>query len=53
TVDAAPYTAEEKQWLNRHFGGEFKFLMAYGLSIYKEEDREEGRHIVRAMMANE
>lgn len=24
--------------------------MVYGLSIYKAEDREEGRHILRALM---
>ncbi|KAK4033178.1 hypothetical protein C8A01DRAFT_40370 [Parachaetomium inaequale] len=45
-----PYTKEEKDWLKRHWDGEFKFLLAYGMSIYKEEDREEGRRIVRAMM---
>ncbi|KAK4182170.1 hypothetical protein QBC35DRAFT_396505 [Podospora australis] len=49
-MDAPPYTSEERQWLQRHWGGEFKFLQAYGLSIYKEEDREEGRRIVRAFM---
>ncbi|KAL2128193.1 hypothetical protein VTI74DRAFT_9529 [Chaetomium olivicolor] len=45
-----PYTKEEKDWLKRHWGGEFKFLAAHGLSIYKDEDRDEGRRIVRAMM---
>lgn len=40
----------EKQWLKENWGGEFKFLRAYGLSIHKEEDREEGRLILRAMM---
>jgi hypothetical protein len=35
-----PYTDEEKGWLKREWGGEFKFLAAYGLSIYKDEDRE-------------
>ncbi|KAK4655507.1 hypothetical protein QC762_302987 [Podospora pseudocomata] len=48
-----PYTAEEKQWLRVHFDGEFKFLMAYGLSIYDEDERAEGRLIARAMMAND
>ncbi|KAK4205138.1 hypothetical protein QBC40DRAFT_249529 [Triangularia verruculosa] len=48
---APPYTTEEKRWLRVHFDGEFKFLQMYGLSIYDEEDREEGRRIVRAMMA--
>ncbi|KAL6835689.1 hypothetical protein J3E69DRAFT_319333 [Trichoderma sp. SZMC 28015] len=46
-----PYTAEEKAWLNKHYQGEYKFLMSYGLSIYNEEDREEGRAIMRAMIS--
>jgi hypothetical protein len=47
---APPYTEEEKGWLKRQWGGEFKFLAAYGLRIYEDEDREEGRRIARAMM---
>jgi len=49
-VDAPPYTAAEKQWLNVHWGGEMKFLQAYELSIHKEDDREEGRRIARAFI---
>ncbi|KAL8963887.1 MAG: hypothetical protein Q9183_004874, partial [Haloplaca sp. 2 TL-2023] len=30
--------------------GEFHFLRMHGLSIYKDEDRGEGRRILRAMM---
>ncbi|KAL8388806.1 hypothetical protein RB595_008944 [Gaeumannomyces hyphopodioides] len=55
-AEAAPsasYTKEEKDWLKRGWGGEFKFLAAYGLSIYKDEDRDEGRRIVRAMMEHD
>ncbi|MDI1488026.1 MAG: hypothetical protein OHK93_007300 [Ramalina farinacea] len=44
------YTQEEKHWLKKHFDGEFKFLRDYGLSIYKDEDREEGRQLLRALM---
>ncbi|PNP44321.1 hypothetical protein TGAMA5MH_03927 [Trichoderma gamsii] len=44
-----PYTTEEKQWLKKHYEGEFKFLMAHELSIYNEEDRAEGRAIMRAL----
>ena len=44
------YTAEEKEWLKENWGGEYRFLRAYELSIYKEEDREEGRAIVRAFI---
>ncbi|KAF3065653.1 hypothetical protein CFAM422_009504 [Trichoderma lentiforme] len=46
-----PYTAKEKAWLKEHYQGEYKFLMSYGLSIYDEEDREEGRAIMRAMVS--
>lgn len=53
TAQAKPLTEEEKQFLTKHYGGEFKFLMTYGLSIHKEEDRGEGRDILRAMMTAE
>ncbi|KAK0763475.1 hypothetical protein N5P37_002852 [Trichoderma harzianum] len=46
-----PYTAEEKAWLKKHYQGEYKSLMSYGLSIYDEENREEGRAIMRAMVS--
>lgn len=48
-----PYTVEEENWLKVHFGGEFNFLMAFGLNIYKDEDREEGRAIMRRFMREE
>jgi len=44
------YTDAEKKWLKENWGGEFKFLRAHGLKIHDEEDRAEGRIIVRAMM---
>ena len=43
-------TQAEKAWLKKHWGNEFKFLRAYGLKIYNDEDRDEGRTILRAMM---
>jgi hypothetical protein len=52
-ADGEPYTSAEKAWLKRAFGGQFKFLMAYELSIYKDEDREEGRRISRVMIEQE
>ncbi|OJD17249.1 hypothetical protein AJ78_02631 [Emergomyces pasteurianus Ep9510] len=52
-VENPGYTSEEKAWLKKHFRGEFYFLRMFCLSIYKEEDREEGRRIVRAMMQAE
>jgi hypothetical protein len=48
----APYTDEEKEWLKENWGGEFRFLRAHLLKIHDEEDRAEGRRIVRAMMHN-
>lgn len=50
---AGPYSSAEKEWLRRCYESEFKFLRIYGLSIYDEDDREQGRRIVRAMMQNE
>jgi hypothetical protein len=49
--DAPPLTKEEKQYLKEHYGGEYRFLRLYQLSIYEEEDREEGRRILRAFMS--
>jgi hypothetical protein len=46
----APYTDEERQWLKDNWDGEFRFLTAHGLKIHDEEDRADGRRIVRAMM---
>lgn len=36
-----------------NFKNEFHFLRIYCLSIYKDEDREEGRAILRAIMRQE
>lgn len=47
------YTAAEKAWLKRAFGGEFKFLRVYGLKFHKDEDREEGRAIARGIIEQE
>lgn len=46
-------SSEEKAWLKRHSGNEYRFLQTYGLSIYKDEDREEGRAILRTLMQAE
>lgn len=48
-----PYTTEEKQWLKKNHQDEFHFLRMYCLSIYEEEERAEGRRIVRAFMEDE
>ncbi|KAK6515881.1 hypothetical protein TWF281_004472 [Arthrobotrys megalospora] len=48
-AEEPPYRAGEKTWLKKHYGGEFHFLNKHGLKIHKEEDREEGRKILRAL----
>ena len=54
TQDAnAPLTKDEKKWLKDNWGGEFHFLQSYGLSIYEEEERAEGRSILRALMEDD
>lgn len=47
------YTAAEKAWLKKHYGGEFRFLQVHQLHIHNEEDRAEGRAIMRTMRAKE
>lgn len=49
----APLTTAEKQWLKEHWGGEWKFLQAYRLDMTNDEERAEGRAIVRAMMKHD
>ncbi|KAL9622608.1 MAG: hypothetical protein Q9160_003105 [Pyrenula sp. 1 TL-2023] len=46
----AAYTDEERAWLKNHYGGEFHFLLSYGLKMHDDEDREDGRAILRALM---
>ncbi len=48
-----PLTPEEKKWLKDNYRGNFHFLASYGLSIYKEDDVQEGRQILRAIMARD
>ncbi|KAL8741426.1 MAG: hypothetical protein Q9184_008387, partial [Pyrenodesmia sp. 2 TL-2023] len=50
STESPPLTQEEKQWLKDNYRDEFHFLRMYGLSIYKEEDRDEGRRTLRALM---
>ncbi|CEJ54184.1 hypothetical protein PMG11_00505 [Penicillium brasilianum] len=45
-----PLTSAEKAWLKTIWENEFKFLLDFGLRINKEEDREEGRRILRKLM---
>jgi hypothetical protein len=48
--ETPPYTAAEKQWLEARWLDEFHFLRRYQLSCIKQEDREEGRRILRALI---
>ncbi|RTE67980.1 hypothetical protein BHE90_017643, partial [Fusarium euwallaceae] len=50
-AEVGPLSTEEKQLLKKHWGGEFRFLASHGLNINKEDDREEGRIILRAILA--
>jgi hypothetical protein len=44
-----PLTAEEKQFLKEHYRGEYHFLLTHGLKIHDEDDRKEGRKILRTL----
>lgn len=50
STESPPLTQEEKQWMKDNYRDEFHFLRMYGLSIYKEEDRDEDRRTLRALM---
>ncbi|CAG9983034.1 unnamed protein product [Clonostachys byssicola] len=43
-----PLNASEKAYLKENWGDEFHFLRDHGLKIYNEEDRSDGRAILRA-----
>ncbi|KAF9690766.1 hypothetical protein EKO04_011015 [Ascochyta lentis] len=45
------YTMRELEYVNEHWGTEFRFLTQYRLKIHEEADRSEGRRIIRALMA--
>jgi len=51
--ETPPYTAAEKQWLEARWDHEYVFLRRYRLSNQKQEDRQEGRRILRALMTDE
>lgn len=48
-----PLTPEERKWLKDNYRGNFHFLASYGLSVHKEDDVQEGRQILRAIMARD
>jgi hypothetical protein len=45
-----PYTAAETAFLKKGWRNEFYFLNLHGLKIHSEEDRAEGRSLLRALM---
>lgn len=47
------YFMEGQQWLRKNSLSEVQFLRAHGLSIDKDEDRDEGRNILRGLMLGE
>ncbi|KAK4692052.1 hypothetical protein P7C71_g5077, partial [Lecanoromycetidae sp. Uapishka_2] len=53
STEIEEYTADEKRWLQVNWGGEFKFLLCYGLSIHDEDERAEGRTLVRSFMQDD
>ncbi|EGP91805.1 uncharacterized protein MYCGRDRAFT_107790 [Zymoseptoria tritici IPO323] len=46
-----PLTTAEKEFLKRHYRGEFRFLRIHGLRIHDRKQRAEGREILRTIMA--
>ena len=45
-----PYTIQEMEYVNEHWGSEFRFRAQYRLKLHEEKDQSEGRRIVRALM---
>ncbi|PKY03795.1 hypothetical protein P168DRAFT_305119 [Aspergillus campestris IBT 28561] len=48
-----PLTEEETAWMKMHYGSEFRFLILCHLRVYNEGDRQEGRAILRALIAED
>ncbi|EGP89719.1 uncharacterized protein MYCGRDRAFT_31119, partial [Zymoseptoria tritici IPO323] len=49
-ITLPPLTDAESSFLKDSYGNEFKFLRAYGLSIYDNEKRAEGRSILKGFI---
>ncbi|KAL5116280.1 hypothetical protein ACEQ8H_005838 [Pleosporales sp. CAS-2024a] len=49
-LNSASYTPDEMAFLKKNYGSEYYFLRQHGLKIHAEEDREDGRALLRAMM---
>jgi hypothetical protein len=44
------FSEEGLIWIEENYGNSGSFLYSYGLKFYKDEDCEEGKQILRAMM---
>lgn len=53
TCHGSSYTDEEKAYIKLNWRSEFHFLSQHGLNIHKEEDRAEGRQILRTLMTED
>lgn len=49
-IPGESFSLPEKMWLKKRFGNEFSFLRQFGMSIYKDENRERSRIILRTLM---
>lgn len=52
-VTEPPLNEEEKRFLKANFRDEFHFLREHDLNIHKEEHRDSGRTILRALMSQD
>lgn len=49
----SPLTTDEKQWLKQsEHGDEWHFLANHGLKLLKDEQRQEGRALLRQLLSN-
>lgn len=49
-VGTPPLTAGERAFMHKYWSNEFNFLASHQLKIYNEDDREEGRAILRSLL---
>lgn len=44
------FSAEELKWVKKHYDNATNFLLSYGLKFYDEDDCQEGKSILKALM---
>ena len=47
------FTDDQLDWIKLHYGHSTKFLRSYGLKFYDNEDCEEGKSILEAIMEDD